>query len=551
MNEITRIHIAKTAYDIEVAAKKQLEKYIKSLETYTQDDDVLRDIEIRITEILHDRGVKAGGVISSDDVTAVREQLGEPYEFADEDGDIAVGTAHAQDTRRFYRNIDNAVLGGVLSGIAAYFKIDPFWTRVVFVILLLVSFGTAMVAYIVLWIFTPPARTAAEKLQLDGQPVTARSIRKLNKSADHKQPNKVAPVVQRILSLAAGIISLCTATAIAVVTIGIAVLALRENGEMFQVAKELGGIGGYVWLAWLVYGLVVAGLLLLASLFVLIGYAFFKRAVTKRMVVTGVTIIVLGVAAAVSVGTIALTGTWRASDEAQRLVRTTKTVLPEEFSTATSVVVSGVTDENDFFGSKVSVRYIADGSIPRYEWTALPGAKPRVTVKDNVAHISTAALKDYRNRYIQPLLTIYGPKLETFEVNAGVWASYTVKSQPALTIKAQGGNGVSVSLDGSVDALIVIGEYAQVDAAGATVRTLEVRSGQDLSLSAGTVKTLTVTQPDVCPSQYGNTNTIVEVAAVSSNIIRYNGEERPAETYRAYCAAVIVGDESDETLMNY
>jgi hypothetical protein len=33
MKEITRIHIAKKAYDIELDAKKQLEKYLKSLET--------------------------------------------------------------------------------------------------------------------------------------------------------------------------------------------------------------------------------------------------------------------------------------------------------------------------------------------------------------------------------------------------------------------------------------------------------------------------------------------------------------------------------------
>ncbi len=91
MNEVTRIHIAKTAYDIEIAAKKQLEKYIKSLEAYTQDSDVLTDIEIRMTEILGERGVKPGGVISSDDVSALRKQLGEPYEFADGEGDIAVG----------------------------------------------------------------------------------------------------------------------------------------------------------------------------------------------------------------------------------------------------------------------------------------------------------------------------------------------------------------------------------------------------------------------------------------------------------------------------
>ena len=111
MNEITRIHIAKTAYDIEIAAKKQLEKYIKSLETYAQDADVVTDIEIRITELLAERSIKPGGVINSEDVSALRKQLGEPYEFAGEEGDIAVGSENENSgTRRLYRSTDNAVL---------------------------------------------------------------------------------------------------------------------------------------------------------------------------------------------------------------------------------------------------------------------------------------------------------------------------------------------------------------------------------------------------------------------------------------------------------
>ena len=79
MKEITRIHLAKTAYDIEVTAKKQLEKYITSLESYTQDADVLADVEIRMTELLAERKVQPGGVIAADDVAAIRAQLGEPY----------------------------------------------------------------------------------------------------------------------------------------------------------------------------------------------------------------------------------------------------------------------------------------------------------------------------------------------------------------------------------------------------------------------------------------------------------------------------------------
>ena len=93
MKEITRIHIAKTAYDIELAAKKAIEKYITALERYADDPELLGDIEIRITELLKERGVQAGGVITADDVAAVRAQLGEPSEFLPEGaGDIAVGT---------------------------------------------------------------------------------------------------------------------------------------------------------------------------------------------------------------------------------------------------------------------------------------------------------------------------------------------------------------------------------------------------------------------------------------------------------------------------
>ena len=72
MKEITRVHIAKVAYDIEVLAKKAIEKYIGSLERYADDPELLTDIEIRITELLADRGVLPGGVISSDDIAAVK-----------------------------------------------------------------------------------------------------------------------------------------------------------------------------------------------------------------------------------------------------------------------------------------------------------------------------------------------------------------------------------------------------------------------------------------------------------------------------------------------
>lgn len=143
MKEITRIHIAKISYDIEIFAKKDLEHYLHTLESYGSDDEIINDIEIRMTELLEERGIKKDGVITKKDVDALREQLGEPSEIMGE-GDVALGeSAIESSAKKLFRDTDSPVLGGVLSGIAYFFGISPVWTRILFIILALASFGTA------------------------------------------------------------------------------------------------------------------------------------------------------------------------------------------------------------------------------------------------------------------------------------------------------------------------------------------------------------------------------------------------------------------------
>jgi len=145
MNEITRIHIAKIPYDIEIAAKRDIEKYIKTLEIYADDKELLQDIEIRITELLANRGVASNGIITLDDVVSIREQLGEPKDFLDEDKQTKpVVEIDETVKRKLYRNTDDAILGGVLGGIASYFKIDALWLRLIFIVMLFFSFGTVL-----------------------------------------------------------------------------------------------------------------------------------------------------------------------------------------------------------------------------------------------------------------------------------------------------------------------------------------------------------------------------------------------------------------------
>ena len=77
--------------------------------------------------------------------------------------------------KKFYRDKDNKVLGGVCSGLAAYFGVDITVIRLLFVAGVFL-FGTGFLAYIILWIVAPKAKTLTQKMEMKGEPVTLSNI---------------------------------------------------------------------------------------------------------------------------------------------------------------------------------------------------------------------------------------------------------------------------------------------------------------------------------------------------------------------------------------
>lgn len=80
-----------------------------------------------------------------------------------------------QQFKKLYRNSSNTVIGGVCSGIAAYFKVDVVVVRVLFVLLLFAG-GSGLLAYLILWAITPNATSISEQLEMQGDPVTLSNI---------------------------------------------------------------------------------------------------------------------------------------------------------------------------------------------------------------------------------------------------------------------------------------------------------------------------------------------------------------------------------------
>ncbi|MCK7537548.1 MAG: PspC domain-containing protein [Marinilabiliales bacterium] len=108
--------------------------------------EIISDIESRIAEILQSKINNQKQVLSKEDIDEIIDIMGRPEDF---DNENTQRSTYAY-SRRMYRDPDNRVLGGVCSGMAAYFNIDPIIIRVLFLVLLF-AWGVAGIMYIVLW----------------------------------------------------------------------------------------------------------------------------------------------------------------------------------------------------------------------------------------------------------------------------------------------------------------------------------------------------------------------------------------------------------------
>ncbi len=77
--------------------------------------------------------------------------------------------------KKLYRNPDDRTLGGVASGLAAYFSVEVIWVRLLFIGLIFAG-GAGFVIYLILWIITPAAKSITERIQMKGGAITLDNI---------------------------------------------------------------------------------------------------------------------------------------------------------------------------------------------------------------------------------------------------------------------------------------------------------------------------------------------------------------------------------------
>jgi phage shock protein PspC (stress-responsive transcriptional regulator) len=186
MNKTININLGGFFFHIDEEAYQKLRRYLESISKSLSDDpqgknEIIADIEARISELLSEKITDARQVVNENDIDDIIKIMGQPEDYTEAE-ESYTESAHSYNRnsasgKKLFRDGDDKFLGGVASGIAHYFDIDTIWIRLG-LLALFFGAGFGFLIYIILWILLPEAKTTAEKLQMEGEPVNIDNIEK-------------------------------------------------------------------------------------------------------------------------------------------------------------------------------------------------------------------------------------------------------------------------------------------------------------------------------------------------------------------------------------
>lgn len=189
------INLAGQVFNINEDAYEQLSAYFNSLRTFyaneADKDEIIRDIESRFAELFLVKGKNY--IVTKGDAMEVINMMGNPQDFDEEKQQEntketqQTTAASSAVTKRLYRDSDNGLLAGVCAGLSAYLGInDAIWLRLAFIALTFIGIGSPVLIYIILAVVMPKAETAAQKLEMRGEPINLSNIeKKIKDEADN------------------------------------------------------------------------------------------------------------------------------------------------------------------------------------------------------------------------------------------------------------------------------------------------------------------------------------------------------------------------------
>jgi phage shock protein PspC (stress-responsive transcriptional regulator) len=196
MNKVTTINLNGRAYQLEEQAYEPLRAYLDEAARLLADDPDCREILADLEQAIADKGARYLGagknVLTEAEMMRILQEMG-PVEPGEQDAaePVASGGAGTRGTeraaappprdsaaapKRLYQLKQGAMISGVCNGLAAYFGMDPTIMRLIFVLLLFLTSGVWILAYLLLMFVMPVATTAEERAAASGRPFDAQEL---------------------------------------------------------------------------------------------------------------------------------------------------------------------------------------------------------------------------------------------------------------------------------------------------------------------------------------------------------------------------------------
>jgi len=261
MKRTSTISLGGMNFNIDDDAYEMLNQYFIDLSKRFAEDEkeeILRDIESRMAELFTFK-MKDRNVINADDVNEVIDVIGHPEQFDDESGNSSEVNSSKENNseekrnftnhsrkeyRKLYRNSTDKIIGGVASGLAAYFDLDPVVVRILFVVLAFASLGWGILIYLIFLIAMPEAITKAELLEMQGIEPSLENIDNFTQAPiNPKRSSTFWNIIKAILIF----IGIAIALTLAVCVLGIAIAIF-----VGLLTHTPGGFGSFIDIALLV-----------------------------------------------------------------------------------------------------------------------------------------------------------------------------------------------------------------------------------------------------------------------------------------------------------
>lgn len=229
MNKTITASLAGMVFHIDENGYAVLQQYLENIRARLGNDEdareIMTDIESRITELFYERTQDRKESVSATDVDDVIKIMGSPEDYVDSEDTTYTDSATSETnttSRKLYRDEDNKMLGGVCAGLANYFGMEVTWLRIILLVMVL-FFGTGIFLYLALWILIPVARTTAEKLEMKGEQVNAKTIKehlkrfakeveKLDSKQNRDRFNRAGKQLFQSISRVLGVVSVIAAS---------------------------------------------------------------------------------------------------------------------------------------------------------------------------------------------------------------------------------------------------------------------------------------------------------------------------------------------------